>query len=80
MRKIILTAAALLAASSAAQAQGRFAHPADTNKDQKIDRAEWVAGGFAAAEFAKADVNKDGAVTGPEFVDWNTKQPGGPGR
>ena len=80
MRKIILTAAALLAASSAAQAQGRFVHPADTNKDQKIDRAEWVAGGFPAAEFAKADVNKDGGVTGPEFVDWNNKQPGGPGR
>ena len=79
MRKIIL-AAALVAASSAALAQGRFIHPADTNKDQKIDRAEWVAGGFPAAEFAKADVNKDGAVTGPEFVDWNTKQPGGPGR
>ena len=80
MRKIILTAAVLLAASSAAQAQGRFVHPADTNKDQKIDRAEWVAGGFPAAEFAKADANKDGAVTGPEFVDWNTRQPGGPGR
>jgi len=80
MRKIIIAAALLVAAAGAAQAQGRFVHPADTNKDQKIDRAEWVAGGFAAAEFAKADTNKDGGVTGPEFVDWNSKQAGGPGR
>lgn len=80
MRKIILAAAALALSVSAANAQGRFLHPADTNKDQKIDRAEWVAGGFAAAEFAKADVNKDGGVTGPEFVDWNNRQAGGPGR
>ena len=80
MRKFVLTAAALMAVASAAQAQGRFVHPADTNKDQKIDRAEWVAGGLAAAEFAKADVNKDGGVNGPEFVDWSTRKPGGPGR
>ena len=80
MRKILIAAALLAAAASAAEAQGRFVHPADTNKDQKIDRAEWVSGGFPAAEFAKADANKDGAVTGPEFVDWNNKQAGGPGR
>jgi hypothetical protein len=80
MRKIVLTAAALLLAAGAAQAQGRFIHPADKNHDQKIDRAEWVAAGFPAAEFAKADANKDGGVNGPEFVDWNTKQAGGPGR
>ncbi len=80
MRKIILAAALFAAAAGAAQAQGRFVHPADTNKDQKIDRAEWVAAKLPAAEFAKADVNKDGGVNGPEFVDWNDKQPGGPGR
>ena len=80
MRKIIIAAALLAATAVAAQAQGRFVHPADANKDQKIDRAEWVAGGFPVAEFAKADANKDTAVTGPEFVDWNTKQAGGPGR
>ena len=80
MRKILLTAAALLAATTAAQAQGKFIHPADKNKDQKIDRAEWVAGGFPAAQFAVADTNKDGGVNGPEFVTWNSKQPGGPGR
>ena len=54
MRKIIIAAALLAATAVAAQAQGRFVHP--------------------------ADANKDGAVTGPEFVDWNTKQAGGPGR
>lgn len=75
MRKFVLTAALLLAAS-AAHAQGRFVHPADTNKDQKIDRAEWVAGGFPAAQFAVADTNKDGGITGAEFVDWNTKHAG----
>lgn len=80
MRNIIVVTAALLTIAGAAHAQGRFVHPADTNKDQKIDRTEWAAGGFPAAEFAKADTNKDGAVTGPEFVDWNTKQAGGPGR
>lgn len=80
MRKIILTAAVLMAATTAAQAQGKFIHPADTNKDQKIDRAEWIAGGFPAAQFVLADTNKDGGVNGPEFVTWNNKQPGGPGR
>lgn len=81
MRTLILAAAAVALLAGAAQAQGgRFVHPADKNKDQKIDRAEWVAAGFPAAEFAKADTNKDGGVNGPEFVTWNNKQPGGPGR
>jgi hypothetical protein len=80
MRKIVLTLAALAFAAGAAQAQGKFVHPADKNHDQKIDRAEWVAGGFPAAEFAKADTNKDGGIDGPEFVAWNSKRPGGPGR
>ena len=80
VRKILLTAAALLTATTAAQAQGKFIHPADKNKDQKIDRAEWVAGGFPAKDFPAADTNKDGGVNGPEFVAWNNKQAGGPGR
>lgn len=82
MRKLILAASALtLIAAGAAQAQGgRFVHPADANKDQKIDSKEWAAYKLPAAEFAKADTNKDGGVDGPEFVAWNMKQPGGPGR
>lgn len=76
MRKIALALAALstLAATSGAHAQakpaGKFIHPADTNKDQKIDKAEWVKSGQSAADFAKADANKDGGVDGPEFVNF----------
>lgn len=81
MRTLALAASALVVlAAGAAQAQGRFVHPADTNKDQKIDSKEWAAYKLPPAEFAKADANKDGGVNGPEFVAWNMKQPGGPGR
>ncbi len=80
MRKLVLTAAALLLSVTAVQAQGRFIHPADKNKDGHIDRAEWIAAGFPAGDFAKADINKDKGVNGPEFVEWNNKQSGGPGR
>ena len=74
MRFFILALAALstLGATSASLAAGapagKFIHPADTNKDQKIDKAEWVKYGSAAADFAKADTNKDGFIDGPEMV------------
>jgi hypothetical protein len=53
-------------------AEGRFIHPADKNHDDRIDKAEWVAYGLPAAEFAKADKNHDGLIDGPEFVAWDT--------
>jgi hypothetical protein len=75
MRSLILALAALstLGAASAGLAAaappaGKFIHPADTNKDQKIDKAEWVKYGSAATDFAKADTNKDGLIDGPEMV------------
>jgi hypothetical protein len=75
MRSLIIALAALstLGAASASLAApappaGKFIHPADTNKDQKIDKAEWVKYGSAAADFVKADTNKDGFVNGPEMV------------
>lgn len=75
MRPITLALAALatLAAAGASLAAGappagKFIHPADTNKDQKIDKAEWVKFGSPAADFAKADTNKDGFIDGPEMV------------
>ena len=73
MRSFILTLAALSTFGTASLAAGaptagKFIHPADTNKDQKIDKAEWVKYGSAAADFAKADTNKDGFINGPEMV------------
>ena len=69
MLRLSLTIAALtLAASAALAAEGKFIHPADKNHDQRIDRAEWVAYGLPAADFAKADANHDGKIDGPEFV------------
>jgi hypothetical protein len=75
MRSFVLALAALstLAAASASLAAGvpgKFIHPADTNKDQKIDKAEWVKYGSPAADFAKADANKDGFIDGPEMVNF----------
>lgn len=79
---LFIAAGVVLAGSAtmATAAEGRFIHPADTSKDDRISKAEWVAYKLPAAEFAKADTNKDGGVDGPEFVAWNMKQPGGPGR
>lgn len=71
-----LIAICLLAASAAAgpalAVEGRFIHPADTSKDDRIDRSEWVAYRLPAEEFIKADKNRDGKIDGPEFVAWNT--------
>ena len=63
-------------ASAAHAAEGMFIHPADTNKDQRIDKAEWVAAKFPEAQFAGADKNKDGKIDGPEFVAWHTAHQG----
>jgi hypothetical protein len=64
--------AGLMFAGAALAAPGRFIHPADTNKDDRISRTEWVAYRLPAAEFAKADKNGDNLIDGPEFVGWNT--------
>jgi hypothetical protein len=73
MRRLLIACTIFAAmAATAAAAQGKFIHPADKNHDQKIDKAEWAAAGFPAADFAKADKNKDGGVDGPEFVAWNS--------
>lgn len=72
--RVIVIAAALLAGSAVAAvaAEGRFIHPADTDKDDRISKAEWVAHKLPEAEFAKADKNADGKIDGPEFVAWRT--------
>lgn len=70
-----ITAIALAAAAvagTAFAAEGRFIHPADTSKDDRIDRSEWIAYRLPALEFAKADKNRDGKIDGPEFVAWKT--------
>jgi hypothetical protein len=71
---IILATAFAGSASMAAAAEGRFIHPADTSKDDRISKTEWVAYKLPAAEFAKADKNKDGLIDGPEFVAWDMAQ------
>ena len=48
----------------ATAAEGRFIHPADTSKDDRISKDEWVAYKLPAAEFATADKNKDGLIDG----------------
>lgn len=65
---------ALAVAATAQAAEGRFKHPADTNKDDRISRQEWVAYKLPAAEFDKADTNSDGRIDGPEFVAWRQTQ------
>ncbi len=68
LKILILAAAFAGSASLASAAEGRFIHPADTNKDDRIDKAEWVAYKLPAADFAKADTDHDGKINGPEFV------------
>lgn len=72
----LFLAATLLVGSVSvgAAAQGRFIHPADTSKDDKISKTEWVAYKLPEAEFAKADKDKNGQIDGPEFVAWDTAQ------
>jgi hypothetical protein len=75
MRKTLLLSVALLGLASAAHAaEGRFIHPADTSKDDRISKAEWVAYRLPAADFAKADKDGDGLINGPEFVAYDTAQ------
>ncbi len=77
MRAFAFALVAMAAAAGAAHAaEGRFIHPADTNKDDRISKAEWVAYKLPAAEFAKADKNGDGLINGPEFVAWSTAHQG----
>ena len=73
---LFLTAAVVLSGSAtgAFAAEGRFIHPADTSKDDRISKTEWVAYKLPAADFATADKNKDGLIDGPEFVAWDTAQ------
>ncbi|WP_312161089.1 EF-hand domain-containing protein [Phenylobacterium sp.] len=73
LTSLILAAAALAGSTGMAlAAEGRFIHPADTSKDDRIDKAEWVAYKLPEAEFAKADKDKNGLIDGPEFVAWDT--------
>ena len=77
MRPSFLILAAALTAASTATAEGRFIHPADTNKDDRLNKAEWVAYKLPAAAFAKADKNADGLIDGPEFGAWYMAQQAG---
>lgn len=70
-------AAALGLASTAMAAEGRFIHPADTNKDDRLSKAEWLAYKLPAAAFAQADKNADGLIDGPEFGAWYIAQQAG---
>ncbi|HEY3697308.1 hypothetical protein [Phenylobacterium sp.] len=62
----------------AAPAFAAFLHPADTDKDGKISKAEWSAFKFDPAQFAKADANHDGYVDGAEFMAWDAAGRGKP--
>ena len=73
-RRLVVTALSLcglFAAGSASAAEGRFIHPADTDRDDRISREEWGAYKLPAAEFDKADTDGDGVINGPEFVAWS---------
>ena len=77
MRPITLALAALATLAAAgvslaagAPPAGKFIHPADTNKDDRLSKAEWAAYKLPAAEFAKADKNADGLLDGHEFGAW----------
>ncbi len=73
----LILAAALALASTAMAAEGRFIHPADTNKDDRLSKAEWLAYKLPAAAFAQADKNADGLIDGPEFGAWYIAQQAG---
>jgi hypothetical protein len=72
MSAVFLGALALGFAAQATAEEGKFLHPADLNKDQKISKVEWTAfKDFDAAQFAKADKNADGQVDKTEFLAWD---------
>jgi hypothetical protein len=73
----LILAAALASASTAMAVEGRFIHPADTNKDDRLSKAEWLAYKLPAAAFAQADRNADGLIDGPEFGAWYIAQQAG---
>ncbi|MBP8247291.1 MAG: hypothetical protein KAX56_10520 [Phenylobacterium sp.] len=73
----LILAAALALASTAMAAEGRFIHPADTSKDDRLSKAEWLAYKLPAAAFAQADKNADGLIDGPEFGAWYIAQQAG---
>lgn len=77
-RLAVLSAFAVGLASPAlaGPAPGRFIHPADTNKDEKVSKAEWIASGEAVDGFQAADADRDGFVIGPEFATWFMKKEG----
>ena len=72
-RRFALSVIALagLLASAAHAAEGRFIHPADTNRDDRISREEWLAYKLPAEAFDLADKDDDGLIDGPEFVAWS---------
>ncbi len=74
MGRLVLVSAVIAAVAAvpalAGPRDGRFLHPADVNQDEKVSKAEWLASGEDAAGFRAADVNRDGAVNGPEFARW----------
>lgn len=81
MRRLVRLAilpilAAGLASPVFAGTPGRFIHPADRNKDEKVTKAEWLASGESAEGFRAADANRDGVVVGPEFAAWFMKKEG----
>jgi Ca2+-binding EF-hand superfamily protein len=83
MKKIAIAAAALLAASATgafaeggkdgqptARGPGKFIEALDTNKDGKIDAAEFAAGAAARAakRFDAVDTDGKGVITKDQFV------------
>ena len=78
LTSLILAAAALAGSTGMAlAAEGRFIHPADTSKDDRLSKAEWLAYKLPAAAFAQADKNADGLIDGPEFGAWYIAQQAG---
>lgn len=73
---LVSAIAAGLASPALAKTPGRFIHPADTNKDEKVSRAEWLASGETTKGFRAADADRDGFVIGPEFAEWFMKKEG----
>lgn len=77
VRLALISAVAAAAAGPAlAEKAGRFIHPADSNRDEKVSKAEWLASGESAQGFRAADTDRDGFVIGPEFATWFMKKEG----